>query len=73
MHGNRDFLIVKKFAIDTGITLLADPAIVTIYERKMLLAKPEKNPSSNFMLTLVVKLSMSEKPHQAGFDRQIIP
>ena len=37
MHGNRDFLIGKKFATDTGITLLADPTVVTIYEKKLLL------------------------------------
>lgn len=37
MHGNRDFLIGKKFAADTGITLLTDPTTVTIYGKKMLL------------------------------------
>ena len=37
MHGNRDFLIHKKFAQDTGITLISDPSTVLIYQQKILL------------------------------------
>ncbi len=37
MHGNRDFLIGKKFAKETGVTLISDPTCVTLYHQKILL------------------------------------
>ena len=37
MRGNRDFLIGRRFLRETGATLLADPAIITLYGRKTLL------------------------------------
>lgn len=38
MHGNRDFLIGERFCADTGGMLLADPAVVTLGETRVLLS-----------------------------------
>ena len=37
MHGNRDFLIGKQFADRSGIILIPDPSVITIYNQKLLL------------------------------------
>lgn len=37
MRGNRDFLIGKRFAKMTGITLLPDPTIIDLYGKKTIL------------------------------------
>jgi UDP-2,3-diacylglucosamine hydrolase len=37
MHGNRDFLVARRFADETGVRLLDDPAIVDLYGTKTLL------------------------------------
>ena len=31
MHGNRDFLVAKRFAEETGVALIEDPTIVDLY------------------------------------------
>jgi len=38
MHGNRDFMIGKKFANETGIEILEDPHPVKLYGEKALLS-----------------------------------
>lgn len=38
MHGNRDFLIGKKFANETGVRILKDPYKVKMYGQKVLLS-----------------------------------
>lgn len=38
MHGNRDFLLGDVFAQATGVTLLQDPTLVTLYGRRVLLS-----------------------------------
>ena len=38
MHGNRDFLLGRAFAEAAGITLLADPTILSLYGRRVLLS-----------------------------------
>ncbi len=38
MHGNRDFLLGDAFAKATGATLLADPSLVTLYGKPVLLS-----------------------------------
>jgi UDP-2,3-diacylglucosamine hydrolase len=38
MHGNRDFMIGKRFAEETGVTLLPDPYSVELYGEKVLLS-----------------------------------
>jgi len=38
MHGNRDFLIGEKFAVDTGIVLLEDPFAIDLYGSRVLLS-----------------------------------
>lgn len=38
MHGNRDFLIAEGFAQASGITLLADPSLLTLYGQRVLLS-----------------------------------
>lgn len=37
MHGNRDFLIRKRFAKETGITLLKEPSTIDLYGEPVLL------------------------------------
>jgi UDP-2,3-diacylglucosamine hydrolase len=38
MHGNRDFMIGKRFANETGVTLLADPHVTSMHGSKVLLS-----------------------------------
>jgi UDP-2,3-diacylglucosamine hydrolase len=38
MHGDRDFMIGRKFANETGTTILPDPYAVTMYGQKTLLS-----------------------------------
>ncbi|MFJ5446052.1 UDP-2,3-diacylglucosamine diphosphatase [Methylobacillus methanolivorans] len=38
MHGNRDFLIGESFAEAAGLTLLADPTLITLYGKRALLS-----------------------------------
>lgn len=37
MHGNRDFLIGKSFEEKSGVMLIPDPTIITLYDQKILL------------------------------------
>jgi UDP-2,3-diacylglucosamine hydrolase len=37
MHGNRDFLIGKRFESDTGVALIEDGTVITLYGRRVLL------------------------------------
>ncbi len=37
MQGNRDFLLNRGFAIDTGCQLIADPTVINLYGRRILL------------------------------------
>ncbi|MFA6041617.1 MAG: UDP-2,3-diacylglucosamine diphosphatase [Methylophilus sp.] len=37
MHGNRDFLMGADFATATGVTLLADPRLISLYGKTVLL------------------------------------
>ncbi|MEM8845293.1 MAG: UDP-2,3-diacylglucosamine diphosphatase [Pseudomonadota bacterium] len=37
MHGNRDFLIAKKFSEKTGVTLLPEEKVIDLYDDKVLL------------------------------------
>jgi UDP-2,3-diacylglucosamine hydrolase len=37
MHGNRDFLLGKRFCANTGCTLLPDPSVIELYGRRVLL------------------------------------
>ena len=38
MHGNRDFLIGEGFEKATGITILPDPSLITLYNKSVLLS-----------------------------------
>ncbi|MEM8982000.1 MAG: UDP-2,3-diacylglucosamine diphosphatase [Pseudomonadota bacterium] len=38
MRGNRDFLIGERFATRTGVTVLDDPAVITLNEQPVLLS-----------------------------------
>lgn len=38
MHGNRDFLLSDGFASATNITMLADPSLITLYGKPVLLS-----------------------------------
>ena len=38
MHGNRDFLVGKSFATETGITILPDPYTLEINDQKVVLS-----------------------------------
>ncbi len=67
MHGNRDFLIGEKFAVDTGIILLADPTMVTIYEKKILLMH------GDLLCTDDIKYqAFRRKAHNKAWQRRIL-
>ena len=38
LHGNRDFLLGEAFAISTGIKILTDPSLITIYKKSVLIS-----------------------------------
>ena len=38
MHGNRDFLFGARFAAETGVTLLEDPAVIDVDGERVLIA-----------------------------------
>lgn len=38
MHGNRDFLLGKDFSKATGITILPDPSLISLYGKPVLLS-----------------------------------
>ena len=38
MHGNRDFLFGARFAAETGVTLLEDPAVIEVDGERVLIA-----------------------------------
>lgn len=38
LHGNRDFLVGRGFAAETGVTLLSDPTLIERYGRRLLLS-----------------------------------
>ncbi|MBT8093942.1 MAG: UDP-2,3-diacylglucosamine diphosphatase [Gammaproteobacteria bacterium] len=38
MHGNRDFMIGKTFAQETGVTILEDPCVIELHGEKVLLS-----------------------------------
>lgn len=38
MHGNRDFLMGNQFAQAIGATLLEDPSIITLYQKRILIS-----------------------------------
>ncbi len=42
MHGDRDFLVGKGFANETGVKILKDPHKLTMYGRKVLLSHGDK-------------------------------
>ena len=42
MHGDRDFLVGKGFANETGVKILKDPHKLTMYGRKLLLSHGDK-------------------------------
>jgi UDP-2,3-diacylglucosamine hydrolase len=37
IHGNRDFLIGRRFAAETGVNLLPDPTLIQLYGQRVLL------------------------------------
>lgn len=37
MHGNRDFLIGKRFEEKSGVTIIFDPSVITLYGQSILL------------------------------------
>lgn len=37
MHGNRDFLVARRFSEDTGVELVEDPSVVDLYGTRTLL------------------------------------
>lgn len=38
MHGNRDFMVGEQFAAETGVTILSDPVVVTLYGQNVVLS-----------------------------------
>jgi len=38
LHGNRDFLLGEDFAFSTGIKILSDPSLITLYKKSVLIS-----------------------------------
>jgi UDP-2,3-diacylglucosamine hydrolase len=51
MHGNRDFLINHDFANETGVVLIPDPNLITLYGKRVLLTHGDAlcTDDSNYM------------------------
>lgn len=76
MHGNRDFLIRKRFAKETGVTLLEEPSLIHLYDEKILLLhgdslctlderhqKSRKTMHNRFYQTMVLLLPLKIRQH----------
>lgn len=76
MHGNRDFLIRKRFAKETGITLLKEPSVIDLYGERILLLhgdslctlderhqKSRKTMHNRFYQTMVLLLPLKVRQH----------
>ncbi|SHO58834.1 UDP-2,3-diacylglucosamine diphosphatase [Vibrio quintilis] len=59
IHGNRDFLVGKRFSRETGVTLLDEKAVVTLYGRRVLIMHGD-----TLCLDDVRYLQFREKVHQ---------
>lgn len=76
MHGNRDFLIGEEFAKRTGCTLLADPTVISLDQRKVLLTHGdmlctddvEHQHARKEMLSDKWKMAFLEKPLTERID-----
>jgi UDP-2,3-diacylglucosamine hydrolase len=67
IHGNRDFLIGARFAQETGVTLLADPSVIELYGKKILLMHGD--------LLCIDDLKYQQfraKVHQPNFQKRIL-
>jgi UDP-2,3-diacylglucosamine hydrolase len=42
LHGNRDFLIGEHFANSTGVTILPDPSLLTLYGKHVLISHADQ-------------------------------
>lgn len=76
MHGNRDFFIRKRFAKETGITLLKEPSVINLYGEPILLLhgdslctlderhqKSRKIMHNRFYQTMVLLLPLNVRRH----------
>lgn len=78
LHGNRDFLVAQRFAKQTGVQLLNEEHVVTIYNQKVLLMhgdtlctddhayqKFRKKTHNKFLQWLVLRLPVNTRQHLA--------
>jgi UDP-2,3-diacylglucosamine hydrolase len=83
MHGNRDFLVGKKFAHETGCQILADPTLIKLYGQAILLMhgdtlctqdvqylKFRKYARNPWLKTLFASLPLKWRLKIAGHARQ---
>lgn len=61
MHGNRDFMIGKTFANETGVTILPDPYEVTMYGEKTLLSHGDALCTDDVQYQQVRKMTRDPK------------
>jgi len=66
MPGNRDFLIGPRFAKETGITLLKEPTLITLYGQRILLLHGDS------LCTLDQKHQRSRKSMHNRFYQKIV-
>lgn len=67
MHGNRDFLIGKRFAKATGVRLLKEPTIIELYQTPILLLHGDS------LCTLDIKHQKSRKTmHNRFYQRMVL-
>lgn len=61
MHGNRDFMIGKRFARETGITLLDDPCVRDIHGQQVLLSHGDAYCTDDHQYQTVRKMTRDPK------------
>ncbi|HYG32509.1 MAG TPA: UDP-2,3-diacylglucosamine diphosphatase [Methylophilaceae bacterium] len=69
MHGNRDFLLGEAFAAKTGITLLSDPTLLTLYGQRVLLTHGDTLCTDDIAYQ-AFRQQVREPAWQAGFLAQ---
>ena len=61
IHGNRDFLIGKRFSTETGIKILSDPTIIQIYNEDILISHGDQFCTDDISYQTTKKLTRDPK------------
>ena len=61
MHGNRDFAIGQRFAVETGVKLLPDPQVADLYGESVLLSHGDAYCTDDVQYQTVRKMTRDPK------------